>query len=1039
MKKKNEKILVSAIAGMTALQGVGATMMNVCAQEENLAQTHVARVTQEGSKKENLEVQLHDTKQTVDERVAVEKKAEEAVGVSQQEVAVVQTKYDTQNQVVQQSYQAAYDSIMKELQPLMDEINSLESQIKEAKTDLDAKISASQKAAADLEEAQNTLADKKAALEKLQTKLESLGSVEDLTKELEEATNEKTADEAAVNEAQKHVDEANVTLSNATQDVNDKKQAVNQATNEYNDALQEVSNKQGIVNEKQALVDSYNDENGFEKCQAELEQAKTDLEVANNNVAQAQEKVNVATAAYDEAVLTQQQAQQDYDVACQELTNANTTLSQTQEALNKAQKDSEGSKSQLDAKNNEIADLNTKIENAKSDVNQAQTDYDKALNEYNTISSPVEQAKKKLSEFESQYATDLARFNQGSKGYFESIGASEISDFVFDKNIDNEALSHLASHPQMGQKDDATSLENMQASIAYLKECNEIRKKEGLSELKVSAWLMAVAQVDANYSKTNMEHAGTYACAENLSWGYGYANSAGSPFRGWYDQEKAEFQAGNHKYADVGHYKNIVEPEFTVTGFAVGTNGNFGTVHTQTFLDETSFVDGEVIMSVSEFEQSFNNYYNNLKSVDTQHKALQDAVKNASGTTVKDDSSLKSAMALLNSKKDVLAGLQNQLAQANQAKNDISNQVSTNENRVSELKGSVQNASNAVKQKENVKVEKEAKLKEATNIMESKRSKKEAKEKVFSNMRNEQSTIQNKVETLRDRLENWDAYKEQAGVDLILAKEDLEKANTQMAVSKTKLDQFKEEHSKALNVQNEAQSKVDEALGVLNQKQASLDTSMNRYNAAKQASDDYKNTVDSLDRVTQELNDTSSRIEVLKKEQESLKTQIQEKTDEIQALNQNLMKNKSEALPHQTLMNLLNETKAQGSKIDVSSVQDESLKNQMIRLGKDVDVLMEIQKKLDVAKKDYEDKYNAYLDAKSSRLDAETSYNQAMQELNAYLMGQTQTDVVKTSVQTHADSVDTGVETNAFVPMMTSMLAALGVIGTINKKRKKED
>ena len=1039
MKKKNEKILVSAIAGMTALQGVGATMMNVCAQEENLAQTHVARVTQETSKKENLEVQLHDTKQTVDERVAVEKKAEEAVGVSQQEVAVVQTKYDTQNQVVQQSYQAAYDSIMKELQPLMDEINSLESQIKEAKTDLDAKISASQKAAADLEEAQNTLADKKAALEKLQTKLESLGSVEDLTKELEEATNEKTADEAAVNEAQKHVDEANVTLSNATQDVNDKKQAVDQATNEYNDALQEVSNKQGIVNEKQALVDSYNDENGFEKCQAELEQAKTDLEVANNNVAQAQEKVNVATAAYDEAVLTRQQAQQDYDAACQELTNANTTLSQTQEALNKAQKDSEGSKSQLDAKNNEIADINTKIENAKSDVNQAQTDYDKALNEYNTISSPVEQTKKKLSEFESQYATDLARFNQGSKGYFESIGASEISDFVFDKNIDNEALSHLASHTQMGQKDDATSLENMQASIAYLKECNEIRRKEGLSELKVSAWLMAVAQVDANYSKTNMEHAGTYACAENLSWGYGYANSAGSPFRGWYDQEKADYLAGNPKHKTVGHYKNIVEPEFTVTGFAISTEGPHGMVHTQEFLDETSLVDGEVIMSVSEFEQSFNNYYNNLKSVDTQHRALQDSVKNASGTTVKDDSSLKSAMALLNSKKDVLAGLQNQLAQANQAKNDISNQVSTNENRVSELKGSVQNASNAVKQKENVKIEKEAKLKEATNKMESKRSKKEAKEKVFADIQNEQSTIQNKVDTLRDRLENWDAYKEQAGVDLILAKEDLEKANTQMAVSKTKLDQFKEEHSKALNVQNESQSKVDEALGVLKQKQASLDTSMNRYNAAKQASDDYKNTVDSLDRVTQELNDTSSRIEVLKKEQESLKTQIQEKTDEIQALNQNLMKNKSEALPHQTLMSLLNETKAQGSKIDVSSVQDESLKNQMIRLGKDVDVLMEIQKKLDVAKKDYEDKYNAYLDAKSSRLDAETSYNQAMQELNVYLMGQTQTDVVKTSVQTHADSVDTGVETNAFVPMMTSMLAALGVIGTINKKRKKED
>lgn len=61
----------------------------------------------------------------------------------------------------------------------------------------------------------------------------------------------------------------------------------------------------------------------------------------------------------------------------------------------------------------------------------------------------------------------------------------------------------------------------MQASIAYLKECNEIRKQEGLPELKVSAWLMAVAQVNANHAKYNIEHAGVYVTGENLAWGYG--------------------------------------------------------------------------------------------------------------------------------------------------------------------------------------------------------------------------------------------------------------------------------------------------------------------------------------------------------------------------------------------------------------------------------------------------------------------------------------------------------------------------------------
>lgn len=66
-----------------------------------------------------------------------------------------------------------YDAINSKLQPLLDEITNLEGQIKGAKKDLDDKISASQKAATDLEEAQNTLASKKDTLEQLQKKLDS--------------------------------------------------------------------------------------------------------------------------------------------------------------------------------------------------------------------------------------------------------------------------------------------------------------------------------------------------------------------------------------------------------------------------------------------------------------------------------------------------------------------------------------------------------------------------------------------------------------------------------------------------------------------------------------------------------------------------------------------------------------------------------------------------------------------------------------------------------------------------------------------------
>ena len=125
----------------------------------------------------------------------------------------------------------------------------------------------------------------------------------------------------------------------------------------------------------------------------------------------------------------------------------------------------------------------------------------------------------------------------------------------------------------------------------------------------------------------------------------------------------------------LGHYQNIVEKQYTVTGYAVGTNGLFSTAHCQEFLDEVTDVNHEVQMTVSEFEQSFNNYYNSLKSVDTQHKALKDAVNNASGNTTKDDTAVTNALNLLNAKKNALTSLQNQKTAKENERAGLQNRV----------------------------------------------------------------------------------------------------------------------------------------------------------------------------------------------------------------------------------------------------------------------------------------------------------------------------------------------------------------------------
>ena len=1027
MKKTNEKILVSALAGMTALQGMSTTLMSVCAQENNET-THVSVMNVKMSQKDELESKLNDSKKDVDEKTLDLDSAKGALSVASKQVEILESKQDEKSQLVQQDYQAMHDAINSKLQPLLDEITNLEGQIKGAKKDLDDKISASQKAATDLEEVQNTLASKKDALEQLQKKLDSFKDEGDLAKELEKATQEKDGAEKAVSDAQKNVDDANTVLSQATSDAANKKVALDQANQSLDAALADVSEKQKIVEEKQALVDSFNEDT----TKAELEQAKIDLSLVKDRLSKAQESVNTATSVYNDAVTIQEKAQQAYDASCQDLENAKASLAQAQDALAKAQEDVNNLESQMEVKNEEIKGLNTKIDAAKSDVDRAQSKYDKALNDYNSILSPLDQAKKNLSDFETQYATELVRLNQGSKGYFDSIGCSDLANYVF--KVDDSSKGKLASYTHLGQVDDATNLENMQASIAYMKECNEIRKQEGLPELKVSAWLMAVAQVNANHAKFNIGHAGVYITGENLAWGYGEANTDASPYRGWYDEEKAEYLAGNHNFSDIGHYLNIIEGRYTLTGYAIGTNGKYSTTHSQEFLDDVMGVDDDVQMTVSEFEQSFNDYCNNLKSVDSQHKALQDAVKNAASLNTKDDTALKQAESELNSKKSVLSDLQAQLAQAKTDKKEISDNVDAKQNEVSKLKNSVKELSSEVKQKEKAKSEKESQLKEAKKNVESKANEKKDKENALTNIQNEHSTIQNKIDTLSDRLNNWDANKTQANQDLKDAKDSLKDAKALAKTQKENANALKDEYEKALDVKSKAKENADKYQSILKEKQDAFNEKVDHYDAAKQASDDYKNTVEELNVIKQEVGEVTNKIQSLQEKQKTLKADIQTLKYKIVTLNDSLTKSKDKALPEQTLMNLLNDTKEKGSKVDLSKVEDATMKEKMTSLAQNVDALNEINGVLEIAKANYQTKYELYQNAKKEKADADANYNKAMQALNDYLNSQS----TKEEVTNNKGSIHTGVDTNVMGSMLTSMAAGLGLVGILHKKRREE-
>ena len=582
----------------------------------------------------------------------------------------------------------------------------------------------------------------------------------------------------------------------------------------------------------------------------------------------------------------------------------------------------------------------------------------------------------------------------------------------------------------------------MKASIPYLRECNEIRKKDGLPELSVSMFMMAIAQVNANYAQVEGNHSSAYGTCENLAWGYGEAGTGASPFRGWYDYEKKQYDAGNHKFSEVGHYLNIVHPANTITGFALQkVNG----VYAQEFCEPNSFVK-DVILSVDEFETSFDNYYNNLKSVDAQHKALKDAVNNAGGATTKDDTALKNAEALLNAKKNALTGLQNKLTQVNNAKATLEANATVMNNTVTEAKNAVQNAENTVSQKKADVANAEQTLSEAKSGVEAKENAKAEAEKKLADAKADVNSIQVRIDTLSDDIANWDTNKAKARKELQAAQENLKTANNVETETKKAFEKANEDVAKAEAVRDGAQSKANKAHEELEKATADFEAKSETTDTAQKAVDDYNTNAEAVKKAQADVKIIGAQIDTLKAVKESTNAKIYSLKEQIKALNETLTEKKADALPFEQARTVLNDVMNQGSKADLTSVENEKLRAFLSQLGAAVDERNVAQKSLEEAKNNYVEKYNLYLDAKEELLKAESDYSEAVRQLNTFLAKQntqkpsakkdeTKTNPVQTTEKTN--SVNTGVSTNVEASIATAGLALAGIVLAETKRRKK--
>lgn len=133
MKNVKDKIIMSAAVGFTAASGI----TPVFAQETTNAEVIKEDVEAKKTKKEKLEDSVKNAQENLDSAKATAKESKAGVDETKDTLDEVTVAQENQQEVVGSAYNTASDAINADLQPILDEISSLESQINDSKKKLE--------------------------------------------------------------------------------------------------------------------------------------------------------------------------------------------------------------------------------------------------------------------------------------------------------------------------------------------------------------------------------------------------------------------------------------------------------------------------------------------------------------------------------------------------------------------------------------------------------------------------------------------------------------------------------------------------------------------------------------------------------------------------------------------------------------------------------------------------------------------------------------------------------------------------------------
>lgn len=737
--------------------------------------------------------------------------------------------------------------------------------------------------------------------EHLNNGVNELQQARDIVSDVQKATEAVKSEEANVKDNQGQLDTAQAALKDAASNLADAQNEyqsalkgqttaqnnLNGATTNLNDAEAVASNNQKAVDDAQAAVDGFDQEaanQAVDKAQAALEnaqaavsQAQDAYDGASGNVDAAQADVNASSddveqkkadlkKAEDDLKKAETSAPSDHPedstvpggAAVAEAKKKLDEAKQKQEAASNAHQQAQGEKDKADAARSK-ADDNVKSALMAQDAAQADADSKKAA---------ADNADKQIA--------------KGSLGFFESRGSTEAVKVLTDKTV-NANLDAI----KLGQAGDATSLENMKKALEWVHTTNDYRAKHNLPALSINDTLMAMAQADANWSMTNYGHAMIFNVGENLAWGYA------NPVEPWY-AEKSIYDAAVKKdpsianmsayelsqkdpslYHRVGHYLNIIDPEWTITGVGTTNTTNGYRCDSEVFLwPNKSYGKTQ---TVNDYINSFNTYYDGLKQAPAVYQEALKKLNEATSHTNAAKSELLKAMDAANaaaakadSTKQAYDAASADVAAAQKAYDEAVYNANypSYEQKLQEAKAARDNAQKALDTAKTKLTADQAKLADAKKAQSDASGKLDAAKAAVSKAQTDLDTAKGNADAspLKQRLE--------------AAKKTLAESQKKVDELQSKVDQFTEalkteqaRVSQAKAVLDDAQTAYDITKSTRDSAQAELDKANERLTAAKALLKELEQKRDEAVKAEQEEKDRLDSI--LNKVEESSSVKVE--------------------------------------------------------------------------------------------------------------------------------------------------------------------